>query len=129
MNSPEHNLQVACVNWFRMQYPKYGKLLFAIPNGGKRHMKTARDMKAEGVQKGVPDLQLAVPVSEEFIDDNGFRRKRIKHCGLFIEMKSDTGRLTPEQKEYLTLLSDQGYATAVCKSFDEFKATIENYLR
>ena len=125
MNNSEHHLQVACVNWFRMQYPKYSKLLFAIPNGGKRHMKTARDMKREGVQKGVPDLMLAVwyclrhEITGEITE---------LKCGLFIEMKSATGRLTPEQKDYLALLKKQGYATAVCKSFDEFKATIENYL-
>ena len=124
MNNPEHNLQVACVNWFRMQYPKYGKLLFAIPNGGKRHAKTARDMKREGVQKGVPDLMLAVPSAPK-------RRDVVLstfYSGLFVEMKSDKGRLTPDQSAYLEALAQQGYATAVCKSFDEFKATIENYL-
>lgn len=119
MNHYEHNLQVACVNWFRMQYPKYAKLLFAIPNGGKRHLKTAKAMKAEGAQKGVPDLMLAVPEASDCP----------LYFGLFIEMKSATGRLSPEQKAYLVALETQGYKTAVCKSFDEFKQTIEEYLK
>lgn len=30
----EHNIQVNCVKWFRLQYRNYASLLFAIPNGG-----------------------------------------------------------------------------------------------
>lgn len=119
MTQHEHYLQVACVRWFRMQYPKYAKLLFAIPNGGKRHLKTAIAMKAEGAQKGVPDLMLAVPKVNDYP----------LYFGLFIEMKSATGRLSPEQKAYLVALQIQGYKTAVCKSFDQFKQTIEEYFK
>ena len=36
-------------------------LIFAIPNGGKRHIGTARKLKAEGVRSGVPDIFLACP--------------------------------------------------------------------
>lgn len=80
-------------------------------------MKTAIAMKDEGVQKGVPDLMLAMPKLNSYP----------LYFGLFIEMKSATGRLTPEQKAYIQLLSEHGYGTAVCKSFDEFKHTIEMY--
>lgn len=90
-------------------------------------MKTARDMKREGVQKGVPDLMLAVPMLEDAGITDGKYVMLWQH-GLFIEMKSERGRLTPEQKDYIEILTEYGYATAVCKSFDEFKATIENYL-
>ena len=120
MNQHEHNLQVACVRWFRMQYPKYAKLLFAIPNGGKRHPTVAKKMKAEGVQKGVPDLFLATAVA---CDVDGYQWH-----GLFIEMKSEEGRLTLQQAEYLTSLDQQRYKTAVCRTFDEFKNVIDNYL-
>lgn len=71
----EHDLQVACVNWFRLSYREYSDLLIAIPNGGYRAKSTARYMKAEGQKVGVPDLFLAVPSG--------------KYHGLWIEMKND----------------------------------------
>ena len=45
----EHSLQVCCVHWFRLQYPQYATLLFAVPNGGARNAITAGKLKAEGV--------------------------------------------------------------------------------
>lgn len=61
MNHPEHELQKSCVKWFRLQYPEYTNLLFAIPNGGKRNAREAARLKAEGVTPGVPDLFLQLP--------------------------------------------------------------------
>lgn len=55
---PEHDLQVACVAWFRAQYPKDAAMLFAVPNGGHRNAIEAARMKAEGVTPGVADLIL-----------------------------------------------------------------------
>lgn len=114
MNKSEHHTQVACVNWFSMQYPKYKDLLFAIPNGGKRSIGVARKMKSEGVKKGVPDLFLALP------NEN--------YHGLFIEMKSVTGSLSPDQKRYLELLRLKGYRAEVCKCFDDFERVIGSYI-
>ena len=37
--------------------PELG-LLYAIPNGGKRAIKTAIALKAQGVKSGVPDMCL-----------------------------------------------------------------------
>ena len=55
MTTPsEHIEQVNFVNWVEYNYPKIK--LFAIPNGGKRSIKTAIDLKSEGVKRGVPDL-------------------------------------------------------------------------
>lgn len=55
---PEHDLQVACVAWFRAQYPNDAAMLFAVPNGGKRRKVEATLLKAEGVIAGVADLIL-----------------------------------------------------------------------
>lgn len=41
----EHDLQVACVEWFRYQYPRLTMRLFAVPNGGYRDRKTACKLK------------------------------------------------------------------------------------
>lgn len=55
MKHHEHNLQTACVRWFRYQYPK--DIILAVPNGGSRdNKKEAARLKAEGVLAGVSDL-------------------------------------------------------------------------
>ena len=61
--NPEHESQVAVINWCRMarkDYPE-AQRIFAIPNGGARHVAVAIKLKAEGVRQGVPDLCLPVP--------------------------------------------------------------------
>ena len=59
--STEHQEQVALVTWFRIRFPLLRMALFAIPNGGLRHIKVAMTLKAEGVIAGVSDLFLMVP--------------------------------------------------------------------
>lgn len=111
----EHDLQVICVNVFRMLYPKYSHLLMAIPNGGYRSKTTARTMKAEGQLAGVPDMFLAVPI-------NGYH-------GMWIEMKNGkAGRVSDLQKEMMERLSNQGYMCYVCRTTDEFIEAVKNYL-
>jgi len=127
MRQDEHELQKACVNWFGHQYPHLKDLLIAIPNGGKRHVKTAAKLKAEGVKAGVPDLFLAAPVGYK-VEANG--RKIIEHlsAGLWIEMKTPKGVIRDSQQKYLDRLSEFGYSTVVCRSFEEFTKSIETYL-
>lgn len=110
----EHNLQTGCVTWFRLQYPKLADLLFAIPNGGLRNKVVAQKLKDEGVLPGVSDLLLAVPM-------HGYH-------GFFIEMKYGNNKLTKSQAEFLQNVSDFEYFTAVCYTFESFKAEIERYL-
>lgn len=112
----EHDLQVQCVNWFRIMYPDYARLLFAIPNGGYRTPTTARYMKAEGVQSGVPDMFLAVPKG--------------KTHGLWIEMKNGkAGRVSDKQTEMMQLLWDQGYDCRIARSMDDFMQIVTEYLK
>ena len=112
MRHEESTLQIGCVRWFRYQYPRL--TLFAIPNGGNRNLITAMTMKREGVLAGVADLFLAYPS---------------KDChGLWVEMKTTKGRQSPEQKRFQTDMEKHGYKYVVCRSFDEFKNEIENYI-
>lgn len=111
----EHDLQTACVNWFRMQYREYANLLIAIPNGGQRNVRVARKLKAEGVVAGVPDLFLAVA--------------RGQSHGLWIEMKNGkAGRVSEHQHYMLDALERQGFKGVVCRTFDEFMKEINEYL-
>lgn len=80
----EDQEQAAFVAWFRATWPDVR--IFAIPNGGKRSIKTANTLKATGVLPGVPDLF-------------------VPGWGLWVEMKrAKRGKLLPEQKDMIAYL-------------------------
>lgn len=114
MRHVESRIQINCVTWFRLQYPKYARLLFAVPNGGARGRVEAGIMKAEGVMAGVADLLLLVPTNQ--------------HHGLCIEMKTTKGRQMESQKAWQEAVEGQGYKYIVCRSFDDFMEQIGAYL-
>lgn len=113
----EHYAQAALFQWAALQSRYYPDLkgLFAIPNGGLRHPATARRLKAEGVQAGVPDVFMAVP--------------RGKYHGLFLELKAGRNRPTRLQEEWLEFLQSQGYRVEVCRGWEAAAETILVYLR
>lgn len=111
----EHAEQVALVKWFDLQHKALRGRLVAIPNGGDRHPAVAAKLKAEGVRKGYPDLQLLLPAS-------GYH-------GLLIELKRvKGGRVEPEQADWLDWLNQQGYMAIVCRGADEAREAIKGYL-
>lgn len=81
-----------------------GILAAAIPNGGKRDSRTARNMVAEGVKKGVPDVLIFdVPEGSE-----------AKGCAL--EMKRADGvpsDVSPHQRRWLSRLKRKGWIAVV----------------
>lgn len=48
MRNEESKLQQSCITWFRLQYPRLEKLLFAIPNGSRRDVVTGAILKRDG---------------------------------------------------------------------------------
>ena len=133
-NNEESRMQKALIRYWQFACRGFGVhelCLFAIPNGGKRSAIVGSIMKAEGTRKGCPDLFLAVPSkpmgeSKDPYAALGFALQR-RH-GLFIELKTPTGRLSPEQIEYHDILSRRGYSVKVCRSTEEAIAAITNYL-
>lgn len=113
----ESQEQINLFQWANLQSCKTPelKLLFHIPNGGKRNIVTARRLKAEGVKAGVPDLFL--PVSR-----GGFH-------GLFIEMKAGKNKTTEKQNVWIKDLREQGYQVVVCYGCEEAIAEIKKYLK
>ena len=114
MKYNESKLQQACVRWFNYQYPKLRGILFAVPNGGARDAVTGRILKAEGVVAGVADLILLMP-------------NKHYNC-LCIEMKTEKGRQQSSQKEWQAKIEAVGGKYIICRSFDEFKKAIEEYI-
>lgn len=99
-----------------MQLSKYPeiKMLFHIANEGKRSWQEGKRMKRAGMSAGVPDWFLAVP--------------RKGYCGLFIEQKSSSGKVTANQSAWLRNLSAQGYLAVICVGQDAVRDCIESYL-
>lgn len=88
--------------------------IYAIPNGGLRTKKTGGVLKAEGVKRGVPDMHLIVPMGE--------------FHSLYIEMKTETGELTPEQTSVIQLLRECGHKVVVCRGEGHAMSEIVKYL-
>ena len=97
----------------REQYPEL-KLLHHIPNGGKRDSIEAKHLKIQGVKSGVPDLCLPVA--------------RKNYHGLYIEMKTETGRPSDNQKWWIEQLNGQRYKAVICHGWEEAKQCLINYL-
>lgn len=85
------------------------------PNGGRRDGFTGAQMKALGVKPGWPDLILP------FANDTGL-------AGLVIEMKTSTGSLTPEQRDWLEHFRTQRYECKVCRSAEAARLVLIEYL-
>ena len=115
MKHDEHILQCEYVKMFRLFYSHLKKLLFAIPNGGARTITTGAMLKKEGVLAGVADLFFVYPNAD--------------FHGLFIEMKTATGKQTPSQKEFEKTVTEQQYRYIVCRSVQEFMTEIKKYIR
>ena len=87
-HSSESDEQIGFLQWWDYQFPSVR--IFHIPNGGKRDIKTAKKLKAEGVRPGVPDL-----FSPEW--------------RLWIEMKRQKGgRLSADQRDWISYLESIG---------------------
>lgn len=115
MRHEESRIQIACVGWFRMQYPTLAKLLFAVPNGGARRPLEGKIMKMEGTTAGVADLLLLYP-------SRGYH-------ALCIEMKTATGRQQPTQREWQGAVEKHGYKYVICRSINDFVETVNEYIR
>ena len=104
--------QKQLIQWCRTD-PRF-QFLFHIPNesiGGQGWIIRNRQM---GVKAGVPDLFYPVPM-------NGYH-------GMFIEMKTKTGRLSRPQEAWIDVLQTMGYKCVVAHGWIEAKEALELYV-
>lgn len=113
----EHDHAVALMQAVRQWEHRYPVLarLYAIPNGGDRHPAVAGKLKAEGVKAGVPDYCLPAARGE--------------HHGLYIELKTETGRASREQADWVQALRAEGYRAEVCRGWDQALQVLLEYVR
>lgn len=110
----EQRQQQAIVTYLQLQYKN---VRFCASLGGQYQQYQSQRTKAikTGYIKGFPDLQIT--------------EARKEYHGLFIELKTKTGRLTPYQKEWIQDLNERGYLAKCCKGMDEAIALIDWYLK
>lgn len=112
----EEELQIACVNWFKWNYPQYEYLLHHSPNGGRRNKIEAGKFKRMGTRAGFPDLILCMASGDG------------QYHSLGIEMKYGKGSQSSGQVNYETIFEQAGNAYRVCRSLDEFARIIRSYI-
>jgi len=113
----EHAEQAALIRWANLAAARHPplRLLFAIPNGGRRDPITGARLKAEGVKPGVPDLFLPWPMG-------GYH-------GIFIELKAPGGSPTQEQRQWIERLRAAGYRAEVCVGWRAAAEVLFGYLK
>jgi hypothetical protein len=110
--SSEFEIQAAIVRWARTAAeipPRISsrsclsrlRLLYSVPNGGLRNRVVAAKLKATGTLAGVPDLCLPVA--------------RHGAIGLYIEVKTASGSVSPEQRAVMRDLANEGHCVAVAR--------------
>ena len=112
---PEQILQINLINWFRFKFPDLADDLHHFANERKCSFDEGRKLKRMGVTKGVSDLFLALPL-------NGFH-------GLWIELKTEKGKLKHEQMEFIERKNQRGYVAIAVWGLETAQKIIIDYLR
>ncbi len=117
----EDSIQKQLITWAsyqplckdKLSKGRIGDYLHHSPNGGKRNLLEAKKFKAMGTKAGFPDLFLCIA-------KNGYH-------GLFIELKTQKGKVSPLQQTWLDRLNVEGYKAVVCYGIDEARQAIKAY--
>lgn len=102
--------QIAVVEYCDLK----GIPVYHIPNEGRRSARTGAHLKRQGLRRGFPDL--CIP------------RARGRYHSLYIEMKAEGGRATPEQEAWIHALRGEGMAAFVCYGAGNAIACIDAYM-
>ncbi len=113
--TPEQIEHVNVVNWFHHNYPELADDFHHFANERRCSIQQGRLLKRMGVKKGVADFFLAVPCDS--------------HHGLWIELKVEKGRLSPEQTHFINRKNARGYLAIAVWGLDAAKEIINTYLQ
>lgn len=111
----ESKLQSECFIWCWNEHPETRGLLFHVEN--ERTHSSIVDgarRRSMGLVPGVSDFVLLIA--------------RGQYHGLLIEMKTETGYQSKVQRAWQDLVEKQNYKYEVCRSFEQFKQIINDYL-
>jgi hypothetical protein len=95
-----------------------GWLYTHFPAGEHRHARVGAKLKRMGLKRGVSDFLIFEDWEDAWSDGRDFVGVDRGH-GVAIELKSEKGRLTKDQKRWIGELRHRGWACFVCRTIDE----------
>ena len=110
----EQKQQEALITYIQIQY-KGVRYCASLGGQYQRYESQRRKAIATGYVRGMPDLQIM--------------EARHNYHGLFIELKTKTGRLTKEQEKWIDDLNDRGYYAICCKGLEHALEIVDWYLK
>jgi|TARA_R110000824_G_scaffold341678_1_gene528120 hypothetical protein len=110
----EQRQQEALVTYIQLQY-KGTRYCASLGGQYQRYQSQRNKAIRTGYIKGFPDLQIC--------------EARKTYHGLFIELKTKTGRITKEQQQWLDDLNERGYYAICCKGLESAMEIIDWYLK
>lgn len=112
---PEQILQINLINWFKHEWPELSKDIHHIANERKCSDYQGKILQKMGVTPGFSDIFIAIP-------NNGFH-------GLLVELKTDKGKLTVLQSEFLYNKNQRGYFAIAVWGLESAQEVIKTYLK
>jgi hypothetical protein len=111
---PEDALTRACAEWvaFKRKTDPWYKLVFSVQNERRVSAREGALWNLRGRQKGVSDWIILCASKDN------------RYTGAALELKSEKGRTTDAQKEFLDTAYGHGNFCAVIRSFDAFQKII-----
>lgn len=110
LSPTEYEIHVSFVDYVNKRYPDFAVDLIHIPNEGKRTIAGGVRQKRLGLKAGVPDLFFARPAKNPL--------GVTLYSGLWIEFKTEKGRVSKEQEVFILRASQHGYLAIVCRNIE-----------
>jgi VRR-NUC domain len=110
-NVTEQQLHAECFKWFHNTYPMERGMLHHNNNNSVNQI-AGNKMKAMGVIAGVSDFELILP----------------RGTVAFIEMKTETGVLSEDQKRFCAMVISRGHVYFVVRTLPKFQELIKTLL-
>lgn len=108
----ERDIHQAIVDWLHVALPN-GSVFHHSPNEGRHKVQYRVMQKRLGVRAGWPDIEI-------FANRTWWREDTGLHWApIFLEIKTDKGRLSENQKRIHDELNEAGCHVAVVRSIDE----------
>jgi hypothetical protein len=102
-------IHVAVLQWIETVAPEL--IVFHPASGEFRDAITAGKLKRMGVRRGIPDLVILPPDGR----------------AAFLEIKSPTGRLSPEQQDFGAWCAAHGYRWGVARGIDDARRVFDDW--
>ena len=90
------------------------------PNEGMRKVQFKMKLKSMGTRFGWPDLEIFAPAHETITSKNET---------LFVELKLNKGKLSPNQVSIRDSLISAGFPWALCRSVEEVETFLGEHLK